>query len=137
MLKARSIKRTNPQYGQFISPIFAIEKPDKFRLITNIKELNLHIQYQKLKIETLTEVKNDWLIKIDLKNSYLCVPLHHKMRPLTNFAWRGELYQCLTLMFGMAPAPRLFTKLLKVPMSLISPYLTRLSMSKSISHFTL
>ena len=131
MLKARSIERTKPQNGQFVSPIFAKEEPDKFRPIINLKQLNLHIQYQKFKMETLTEVKNtiqpnDWLIKIDLKDAYLSVPLHHKMRPLTKFLWRGELYQCLTLMFGMAPAPRLFTKLLKVPMSVLRRLLIRL-----------
>ena len=124
MLEEAVIKQVNPSQHQFVSPIFLKEEPDKYRPIVNFKGLNSNIEYEKFKMESLADVKDtlqqgDWLIKIDLKDAFLSVPLRQTMGRLARFSWRGNLYQCLTLMFGMAPAPRLFTKLMKVPMSVL------------------
>ena len=35
------------------------------------------------------------------------------------FAWSGNLYELLFLCFGLVPAPRIFSKLLKVPIALL------------------
>jgi hypothetical protein len=131
MLKSKVITEVKPIQGQFVSPIFAKQETEKYRPIVNFKRLNAHIHYQKFKMETLTDVKNtiqhnDWLIKIDLKDAFLSVPIKETMTHLARFIWKGKLYQCLTLMFGMAPAPRLFTKLLKVPISVLRRLLIRL-----------
>jgi hypothetical protein len=59
------------------------------------------------------ETQDDWLIKVDLKHVYLHLPLHTQHRPLVAFKWWEKTYQFLALPFGIAHAPRLFTKVMK------------------------
>ena len=40
------------------------------------------------------------------------------VHPFVRFAWSGNLYEFLCLCFGLGPAPRIFSKLLKVPIAL-------------------
>lgn len=51
--------------------------------------------------------------KIDLKDAYLTVPIHREDRRFLRFSWKGERLQFTSLPFGLATAPRTFTKLLK------------------------
>ena len=75
-------------------------------------------------METLADLKelvqeNDYLIKIDLKEAYTSVPLDPQQGNYMKFAWKQHIYQCMTMFFGMGPAPRCFTKLMKVPMAML------------------
>ena len=63
--------------------------------------------------------ENDFLCKIDLKDAYFSVPLCMSSRKFVRFAWSGNLYEFLCLCFGLGPAPRIFSKLLKVPIALL------------------
>ena len=38
---------------------------------------------------------------------------------LVRFRWKGKLYEFLCLAFGLGPAPRIFTKIMKVPISIL------------------
>lgn len=60
------------------------------------------------------------MCKIDLKGAYFNVPLNPQSRHLIRFLWKGNLYKFLCLCFGLGPAPRIFTKLLKDPISVLS-----------------
>ena len=53
---------------------------------------------------------NDWFITIDLKDAYFHVPIHHRHRRFLRFAFGGIAYQFHALPFGLALAPRVFTK---------------------------
>lgn len=82
-------------------------------------------------METLKDVKNilrqgDYMCKIDLKDAYYHVPLHPHSRKFIRFRWKGKLYEGLCLMFGLGPAPRKFTKLLKVVVSMLRKLNVRL-----------
>ena len=68
--------------------------------------------------------KGDYMCKIDLKDAYFSVPLHKDSRKLVRFIWAGNLYEFLCLCFGLGPAPRIFTGLLKVPISVLRPNLS-------------
>ena len=57
--------------------------------------------------------------KISLKDAYFCVPLSKGSRKLMRFQWKGSFYECLCLSLGLGPAPKIFSKLLKVPMSVL------------------
>ncbi|CAB3993566.1 reverse transcriptase [Paramuricea clavata] len=61
----------------------------------------------------------DYMIKIDLKDAYFSVPMSKQHRRFLMFTWGEELYQFTCLPFGLAPAPLLFTKLLKPVVSLL------------------
>ncbi len=73
-------------------------------------------------METLTSIlqglhKGWWMVSLDLKDAYLHVPIHPSHWQYPRFALRspaGEfiVYQCKVLPFGLATAPRVFTKLL-------------------------
>lgn len=43
-------------------------------------------------------------------------PFHQKF---TRFKWQGCIFEFACLAFGLAPAPRIFTKFLKVVMALV------------------
>ena len=64
------------------------------------------------------------MCKIDLKDAYFSVPIHIDSRILVRFLWAGNLYGFLCLCFGLAPAPTIFKKLLKIPISALRRLIT-------------
>ena len=63
--------------------------------------------------------QDDLLCKIDLKETYFSVPLNKNSQKFVIFQWSGNLYLYICRCFGLGPAPRIFTKLLKVPIALM------------------
>jgi hypothetical protein len=61
--------------------------------------------------------KGDWMAKLDLRDAYLTVPVCNAHQPFLRFRWKGIAYQFICLPFGLAPAPRVFTKILKPVMA--------------------
>ena len=55
----------------------------------------------------------DYLGKIDLKDAYLTVPIFIGHRKYLRFSWKGKHFQFKSLPFGLATAPRVFSKLLQ------------------------
>jgi hypothetical protein len=53
------------------------------------------------------------MCKIDLKKAYLCLGINEKSRKYLRFRWKNKLYQFLSMPFGLASGPRVFTKMLK------------------------
>ena len=108
---------------QFVSSIFTRpKKGGKVRTIINLKKLNQFIPYQHFQMEGLKQAKHmlhqgDLLVKIDLKNAYWSVPIAQKDQKYLRFEWRGHLWQFTVLAFGLGPAPRIFTKLMKLPIT--------------------
>ena len=126
MLDMGVIRSVKPERAQIISNLFLREKKEKgqYRPILNLKPLNQFVPYEKFKMETLRNVQEllqpgDLLVKIDLKHAYYSVNLAEQSRKLVRFRWNGNQYEYLSLVFGLGPAPRVFTKILKVPMTLL------------------
>ena len=74
--------------------------------------------YSDFKMESIKSLKDvvlpgDYMVKLDLQDAYLTVPMHRSVCKYFRFCWRGEIYEFQSLPFGLAPAPLLFTKLLK------------------------
>ena len=59
------------------------------------------------------------MCKLDMKDAYFSVPLHQSSRNYARFSLSGNLYEFPCLCFGLGPAPRIFTKLLKIPVSVL------------------
>ena len=125
MLKKGAILKVSHSEGEFLSNLFLVEKKDGgHRPVINLKNLNSFIPYQHFKMEGLHYLKyqsqeGDYMCKLDLKDAYFCVPLSQTSRRFVRFHWSGNLYEFLCLCFGLGPAPRIFTKLLKIPMAIL------------------
>ena len=59
------------------------------------------------------------MCKLDLKDAYFSVPLNPASRKFVRFLCSGKLYEFLCLCFRLGPAPKFFTKLLKIPVSVL------------------
>lgn len=89
----------------------------KLRPVINLMKFNEFISYHHFKMETLDVVlssikRYSYFVSINLKDAYLSVPIDMKDRKYFKFLWKGVLYQCNALIFGLASAPRVFTKLM-------------------------
>ena len=58
-------------------------------------------------------------LRLHVQNRLHIVPLSKESRKFVRFQWEVTLYEVLCLCLGLAPAARGFTKLLKVPISLL------------------
>ena len=115
MISKRAIHPVPWEEGQQLSSIFTRPKKEgKVRTIINLKRLNQFIPYVHFKMDKLTDLKsllrkNDFMVKIDLKDAYWSIPIHKDSRKFLRFMWEGQLYEFLVLAFGLGPAPRIFT----------------------------
>jgi hypothetical protein len=57
--------------------------------------------------------KGDYLVTIDLKDVYLTVPIWKGHQKYLRFLWKDTMLEFACLPFGLATAPRVFTKLMK------------------------
>ena len=125
MLSKGAIREAIPKGDQFLSNVFVTPKGEgQFRPIINLKKLNEFVPYHHFKMEGLKDVKHllkrgDWMCKIDLSDAYFSVPLGTRSRKFVRFNWKGKLYEFLCLAFGLGPGPRIFTKLMKVPIAIL------------------
>ena len=89
-----------------------------WRPIINIKHLNSFLEIPHFKMESIKRLKDvvlpgDYMVKLDLQDAYLTVPMYRSVCKYLHFCWKEEIYEFQSLPFGLAPAPLLFTKLLK------------------------
>ena len=124
-LEKRPIQKLVPKQGKFPSNFFLVEKNNGGNHpVINFKNFNKFIAYEHFKMEGMHCLKlrlkqDDFLCKIDLKEAYFSVPLNKNSQNFVRFQWSGNMYEFLCLCFGIGPAPRIFTKLLKVPIDLL------------------
>lgn len=103
----------------FYSNLFVVPKrPTGYRPVINLRGVNKFVRYEHFKMEGIEAVKQlirsgDWFVKLDLKDAYFAVPMREDHKHLLRFCWAGRRLQFECLPFGLAPAPRFFTKLLK------------------------
>ena len=132
MLEKGSISKVCHSKVEFLSSLFLISNENDWnRPVINLKDLDRFISYKHFKMEGLHYLKyvlqkRDYMCKIDLKDAYFSVPLHKDSRKLGRFLWAENLYEFLCLCSGLGPAPRIFTKLLKVPISVLRRLIIRL-----------
>ena len=65
------------------------------------------------------------MCKLDLKYIYFYIPLKKESRKYVQFQWEATLYEFFCLCFGLGSAPLIFTKILKVPVFLLSRFQIR------------
>ena len=117
--KKGAISQVDNSLKGFVSQIFLVPKPDSaWRPVINLKSLNRYVIPHHFKMESIRTIKgvlqkDDWLIKLDLKDAYLTIPIAQTQRPLLRFSWHKEMWEFKVLPFGLSSAPWVFTKVTK------------------------
>ena len=57
--------------------------------------------------------QGDFMMKLDLKDAYYALPIHHSHRKYLRFVYQDRTYEFQCLPFGLSSAPRAFTKSLR------------------------
>jgi hypothetical protein len=70
--------------------------------------------------------KGDWLAKVDLKDDYFTVAVRKSHHKYLRFRWKERMFEFNCMAFGLAPAPRIFTKILKAVMVFLRRRVIRL-----------
>ena len=103
---------------EVISGFFARPKKEagKWRPIVNLKFLNKYLRKVKFSMTTVADIRKSiqpghYFVSIDLTDAYYSVPLNESAWPFVRFVWRGKVYEYHVLLFGLAPSPRVFTKM--------------------------
>ena len=123
LLQKGAIVQVVPEQGQFLSNLFLVQKKNgDWRPVINLRKLNKFIKYFHFKMETIETVKkmlnkNDFLCSLDLTDAYFAISVEKCDRKFLRFQWNNNLYEFVCLCFGIKTAPRVFTKMLKVPIS--------------------
>ncbi len=85
------------------------------RPILDLRRLNFSLYKGKFKMLTMRTImsqvqEGDWFVTIDLKDAYFHIQVVLRHRRFLRFAFGGKAYQYKVLPFGLALAPRTFTK---------------------------
>jgi len=105
--------------GGFVSSIFLVDKKDGgHRPVINLKNLISFVNFQHFKMEGIHMLrdllkKGDFMVKLDLKDAYFTVPVWKGHQKFLRFIWKETLWEFACLPFGLASAPRTFTKIMK------------------------
>jgi hypothetical protein len=132
LLEKLAVHPVDQQTDGFISSLFVVPKKDGGnRPVVNLKPLNQYLIYEHFKMEGIHMLRDllkqgDWLVKIDLKDAYLTVPIWKNHQKYLRFLWKDNMLEFACLPFGLATAPRVFTKLMKPVVALLRQWGIRL-----------
>ena len=94
--------------GEFVSNIFTVPKKSSASSWSNYPFQNGRHIPAKICLQ-----KGDFMTKLDLRDTYLTVPVEKRLRIYLCFICRGVLYQFTCLPFGLSSSGRIFTKAMK------------------------
>ncbi|XP_044159551.1 uncharacterized protein LOC122944893 [Bufo gargarizans] len=119
LVEKGAIERAPDPRGGVVTDIFLVEKKGgQFRPVINLKSLNVYVRYRHFKMEGIHLLRDlllpdEWMVKLDLKDAYLTVPIAQQSRDLLRFRWGDQIWRFTCLPFGLSSAPWCFTKLMK------------------------
>ena len=93
LLSKRAIAETQLTPLSFVFQIFLVGKKDGGqRIVINLKALNQFVRIEHFKMAGLHLLPDllqsvDWMVKMDLKDAYLQVPINPSNQPLLSFQW--------------------------------------------------
>jgi len=118
LLQKEAIEPTMDQSG-FYSPMFVVPKKDGGEGVVPYNQPQMADPVsstfqngEHFLIERPLKSGN-FMGKLDLKDTYLMVPIAKEHRQYLRFTWQNKALQFKSPPFGLATAPRTFTKLLK------------------------
>lgn len=108
-----------------VCPLQVVEHPTngKLRLCQDLRWINGHLPNVQFRMESLhTELgeiveQGDQLLTTDITKAYYCLAMHPDAQSYLGWCWKGKYYMPTCLVFGLAPAPRIFTKIMRPMMA--------------------
>ena len=102
----------------FTARLFVDQRGEKARPILDCRPLNAYLNPRHFKMEDLKMLATivqpgDFLVKIDLKDAYLHIPIHKDHKKYLQVRVGGKTYQFKALPFGLNVAPQIFSRVLK------------------------
>ena len=122
-LKVNIIEETCREPGDFISSIFALGKRQGgIRMILNLKTFNEYIPLTHFKMESIFDAldlmtKNCYFYSVDLHDAFYSFAIRKDHRKYLKFIWKDKIYQYTCLPNGYKDSPRLYTSIMKAPIS--------------------
>ncbi|CAJ0928014.1 unnamed protein product [Ranitomeya imitator] len=113
------------RFTGFYSNLFVVPKKDgKVRPILDLKLLNRRVRLRHFRMESLRSViasmeAQEFLCSIDIQDTYLHVPIFPGHHRFLRFAVQRDHFQFVALPFGLATAPRVFTKIMAALMAIL------------------
>lgn len=99
---------------------FPVEKktPGEWRGCLDARPVNEALKHEHFKMEGLLTARqlirrDDWMTTLDITEAYPHLLIVPEQRQFFRLVWEGVHYQYRALCFGVAPAPRIFTKILR------------------------
>ncbi len=91
------------------------KRDGNLRPFLDLRRLNFSLYKGKFKMLTMKTImsqiqEGDWFVTIDLKDAYFYIQVIQRHRRFLRFAFGGKAYKYKVLPFGLALAPRTFTK---------------------------
>ena len=80
--------------------------------LLNLKVLKTSFEMETLQLVLLSVQKGDWMVSLDLRDTYLQVPIHPDSRKHLRFVALGRVYQFKALYSGLSTAPQVFTRVM-------------------------
>lgn len=106
------------RYTGFYSALFQVPKRNGgWRLVIDLKKLNLYIHLESFKMEPLQTIiraaqSGDWMLSMDLQDAYLHIPILAAFKRYLKFVISQLHLQFWSLLFGLCSSPRVFIKFL-------------------------
>ena len=123
LLETGCIREFERDEAHIISPLSVAENSETLKLILDLRYLNSFLSVPKFKYEDVRSIrdlfnKGDFFFKFDIKHGYHHVNIDKAYHKYLSFSWSEngitKYYVFTVLVFGLATAPFVFTKVVKV-----------------------
>ena len=113
-LEEKSVLKKFIEEG-YLSSFFVIRQGEKMRPIMNCAPLNEYITPKHFKIKDLKTMamSGDWMVKVDIKDAYLHVPMHSRYRKYLQIKSGETRWTSHAMMFKLNVAPQIFTRIMR------------------------
>ena len=119
MLSKRAVARCQTVEPAFFAHLFVVPKKNGgWRPCIDLSLLNKFLAVPHFKMETVQSIRaqlqqGEYVIVLDLQDAYFHIPIKQSFQKFLKFCIMGVVYKFLTLCFGLASAPRVFTMVMR------------------------